>query len=309
MARRWFFLIPLLLFLALACNIGGSDTQSQSTDEQSVEHAVQTLEARMTNESSDQNIQTLEAQLTQLSGGEAGGPTSSEPTTGISQASETPTPSFTSTIEPSSTLTPTITNTSTSEVPMVSVSVDTNCRTGPGQQFDYVGALFAGETAEVVGKEEFGNYWIIKNPDRPGECWLWSQYATVNGNTSGLPVMTPPPTPTPTFTPTPMFDWNGTWTIWIGPGPFIEDSATFTQTGNILTGSFTIVAPITYSISGTLNSDWQVFNGVWDDGTFNGVVYMIMDTNLNQFRGNFDGIDAFCGARNGNYPKHFGRRF
>ena len=41
------------------------------------------------------------------------------------------------------------------------------------------------------------NYWIVNNPDRPGECWLWGQYASVSGDTSSLPVRTPPPTPTP----------------------------------------------------------------------------------------------------------------
>jgi len=55
----------------------------------------------------------------------------------------------------------------------------------------------------VVGKYSVGNYWIINNPDSSGTCWLWGQYATVTGNTAGLPEYTPPPTPTPTNTPTP----------------------------------------------------------------------------------------------------------
>ena len=80
----------------------------------------------------------------------------------------------------------------------VTVSVPTNCRTGPGVVYDRVGGLQVGEVAEVVGRHADRNYWVIRNPSRPGElCWLWGEYATVTGNTSGLPVMTPPPTATP----------------------------------------------------------------------------------------------------------------
>jgi hypothetical protein len=99
--------------------------------------------------------------------------------------------------------TPTITPTFTPTVPMVTVSQNTNCRTGPGVVYDLIGGLLVGEEAVVVGKYTAGNYWIINNPDSSGTCWLWGQYATVSGNTAGLPEYTPPPTPTPTFTPTP----------------------------------------------------------------------------------------------------------
>jgi len=100
---------------------------------------------------------------------------------------------------------PTITLTATPTVPMATVSVNTNCRTGPGVVYDLIGALLVGEQAVVVGKFSAGNYWIINNPDSSGTCWLWGEYATVTGNTAGLPEYTQPPTPTPTNTPTPTF--------------------------------------------------------------------------------------------------------
>jgi len=93
--------------------------------------------------------------------------------------------------------TPTAASSPTPAVPMISVSEDTNCRTGPGKVYDYVGALMVGEKAEVVGKNTPSNYWIIKNPDRSGTCWLWGYYATVVGNTANLQEYVPPPTPTP----------------------------------------------------------------------------------------------------------------
>lgn len=101
--------------------------------------------------------------------------------------------------------TPTITLTFTPSVPMITVSQNTNCRTGPGVAYDLIGALLVGEEAVIVGKHTAGNYWIINNPDSSGTCWLWGQYATVTGNTAGLPEYMPPPTPTPTFTPTATF--------------------------------------------------------------------------------------------------------
>lgn len=116
-----------------------------------------------------------------------------------SQPAATELPSST----PFPTDTPTITPTYTPTVPMARVSVDTNCRTGPGIIYDRVGGLLVGEEAVVIGKYTIDNYWIINNPDSSGTCWLWGQYATISGNTAGLPEYTPPPTPTPTFTSTP----------------------------------------------------------------------------------------------------------
>lgn len=117
---------------------------------------------------------------------------------------ETSTPTITLTQVPSSTPFPTFT--AVRGVPQVSVSVPTNCRMGPGTAYARVGALLVGEVAEVLGRSADGrNYWIIRNPDRPGElCWLWGEFATLTGSTGALPAFTPPPTPTPlpTFTPT-----------------------------------------------------------------------------------------------------------
>lgn len=105
----------------------------------------------------------------------------------------TTTPSFT----PSPTLTPTITFTSTSAIVTISVSVDTNCRIGPGKVYDLLGGLFVGETAEVFGKNASGTYWYVRLPNSSTYCWVTGQYATLLGNVAFLPIYTPPPTPTP----------------------------------------------------------------------------------------------------------------
>lgn len=88
-------------------------------------------------------------------------------------------------------------------VPLVTVSVNTNCRLGPGKAYEIVSALRVEETAEVVGKNPDSDYWIIFEPNIGRECWLWGFYADVTGDIDQLKVYTPPPLPTPTPTPSP----------------------------------------------------------------------------------------------------------
>ena len=115
---------------------------------------------------------------------------------------ETPTPSLTAVPSSTAIVLPspvfTLTPAVTPSVAQLTVSVPTNCRTGPGTAYDRVGGLQVGEVAEVVGRHASRDYWIIRNPDRPSQvCWLWGEYATVAGNIGVLPEFTPPPTPTP----------------------------------------------------------------------------------------------------------------
>jgi hypothetical protein len=123
----------------------------------------------------------------------------------------TPEATWTATNSPTVTSTATSLFTATPEIAMITVSVSTNCRNGPGKVYDYEGALLVGDTTEVLGRDPSGEYWYARNPDSSGAdyCWLWGRYATLTGNTSILPVYTPPPTPTPTFTPLPTFTGTG----------------------------------------------------------------------------------------------------
>jgi hypothetical protein len=113
-----------------------------------------------------------------------------EPPTATATPTETPTPTFTP----------------TPLVPLISVSVNTNCRNGPGKVYNMQGALLVGEVAQVYGRDPTNNYWYIRNPDSGAEfCWVWGEYATLTGPYLLLPIFTPPPTPTATSTPTPTF--------------------------------------------------------------------------------------------------------
>ena len=138
-------------------------------------------------------------------------PAIQEPT--LTFTPETPTFTPTPTETPTQTLTATPFFTATPLVPQISVSVPTNCRIGPGKVYQRVGALLVDEIAQVYGRDPTGGYWYIQNPDSiSGYCWVWGEYATVEGNIAFLPVYTPPPTPTPTFTPTPSPDFEVAYT-------------------------------------------------------------------------------------------------
>jgi len=64
------------------------------------------------------------------------------------------------------------------------------------EQFDELEII---STAEKKKKNTITNYWIIKNPDRDGICWLWGKYATVSGSTANIQEIAIPPTPTPSL--------------------------------------------------------------------------------------------------------------
>lgn len=96
--------------------------------------------------------------------------------------------------------TPTTTPTPTPGIVQVSVSRETNCRSGPGPAYEVYGILRVGQTAEVVGRNFVNDTWIIKLPSNPAiTCWVWGQYASVTGNWESLPIIKTPPTPTPTL--------------------------------------------------------------------------------------------------------------
>jgi uncharacterized protein YraI len=72
-------------------------------------------------------------------------------------------------------------------LPVVTVSVNTNCRSGPARAYSMLGWLLVGEQAVVVGHNQRLNYLVIQNPRGEGNCWLWGQYATVFGDLNTVP--------------------------------------------------------------------------------------------------------------------------
>ena len=106
-------------------------------------------------------------------------------------------PSPTTATEPSVTPEPTL-------GPLTAMAtVDANCRFGPATVYDVLGFLLTGESSLIVGRSDPAGWWVIENLDAGGNCWIADSVVDISGDTSGVPVVAPPPTPTPTFTPTP----------------------------------------------------------------------------------------------------------
>ncbi len=110
----------------------------------------------------------------------------------------------TSTPEPTFTSAPAVTSTPSKVI--VTVSANTNCRSGPGAEYEIIGALTIGQQAEVIGKSSTTNYWIIDNPNAAGTCWLWGEHAVINGDTASLQEFEIPATVTPLAALAPVID-------------------------------------------------------------------------------------------------------
>jgi hypothetical protein len=174
--NRFTLFVAVLTIAALACNL------------QYVQPATQDPGANFT-----AAAQTIAAVVNQTLAPTQGQQEQPPP---VNPPAETATPSATA--SPTFTLSPTIAFTSTNAAVTLSVTVDTNCRVGPGRVYDYIGGLYIGQIAEVYGRNTANNYWYIRLPENPNLfCWVTGEYASVNGNFAALPVFTPPPTPTP----------------------------------------------------------------------------------------------------------------
>lgn len=183
---RIYFPVVALLIASIACAvpaISTTDTGAISTA------AAQTVVAGLT-KNAPQLLSSPTLEITS--------------TASLTFTPEPPTFTPTETITPTLTLTATLPFTATLEIPLISVSVPTNCRNGPGKVYNMVGALLIGQVAEVYGRDASNIYWYIRNPGAGDPfCWVWGEYATVIGPALLLPVFTPPPTPTATLTPLP----------------------------------------------------------------------------------------------------------
>ncbi len=189
--KRASLLLFVLLFAGFACDLSSLDFSGQNPEATSL---AQTLSAILT--ASQPAVTLIPAVVT--------------PTETTTSTAEVPNPTAIATLTQTLTLTPYLTPTPmpiytpTPVVPMITVSVPTNCRIGPGIPYDIVGALLPGEFAQVLAVDPTHAFYYIPNPDSPGDyCWVWGRYATITGSTNLLPIYTPPPSPTPTNTATP----------------------------------------------------------------------------------------------------------
>ena len=140
--------------------------------------------------SSDQVLQTAQA-IAQATL-DAVTPTALPPT-----ATDTPGP-------PTETLTPEATE--TPSIPTAVADYNANIRAGPGEEYDVIDFILAGEAGEIVGRWDdtpIGTWFFIRRFGEAGrDGWVWGGAVSLSGNEAGVPFMTPAPTPTATEEPT-----------------------------------------------------------------------------------------------------------
>jgi uncharacterized protein YraI len=76
--------------------------------------------------------------------------------------------------------------------PVITVLDPTNCRTGPGTNYERVTQITAGQQVEIVGSFPPG-YWIVST--NAGLCWVSAEFATPAGSFQAVPTVTAPATP------------------------------------------------------------------------------------------------------------------
>ena len=187
--------IFLTLMIGIALIIASCGTQSPGMDEAAFLAAVDTAVA------ATDTAQSAEGLLTQDAMAAFTHTATSPPLATNTAIPDTPTPQQIFTKTPTLEEVPVMDDATvplefTLTGPAVQVSVDTNCRSGPGKSYAYLGALLVGDESSIYGLDPSGSWYFINNPDQEDAfCWIWNFYAQTSGNTAPLPVYTPGPTP------------------------------------------------------------------------------------------------------------------
>jgi hypothetical protein len=161
-------------------------------------------------------------------------------------------------------------------IPSLKTLTDLNVRSGPGFDYDLIGLLPSGTTAEIIGRSEDQQWWQIRfAPVAEGVGWVSADPAYSSAiNVANIPVVPAPPLPTPTPTDTP----TATPTATVVP-PTATPTATSTHTPTA-TGEPTViqfdVSPTSIEGGECVNISWNVsgvreiyFNGDGVTGSAN----------------------------------------
>lgn len=76
--------------------------------------------------------------------------------------------------------------------------LNTNCRSGPGTAYDSQDVIEIGAQAPIDGKDDTGAWFRVLPPGSSRTCWAPTASGAVQGDLSGVPVISVPPPSTPT---------------------------------------------------------------------------------------------------------------
>lgn len=97
---------------------------------------------------------------------------------------------------------------------MLGVGDVTNCRSGPGRDYERIVQIQPGQQVEIIGHFP-PNYWVVNT--QAGLCWIAAEFSTPTGNYHTVPTVTAPPTPEGIAPKAPTFPKNG-WTYFCYAG-------------------------------------------------------------------------------------------
>lgn len=78
---------------------------------------------------------------------------------------------------------------------MLSLTADSNCRSGPGGSFTVVTSFGTGANLEITAKNTANNFWLVRIPNSTDTCWVSGANAKTSGDTASLAEATPASAP------------------------------------------------------------------------------------------------------------------
>jgi hypothetical protein len=76
--------------------------------------------------------------------------------------------------------------------PFASFEDVTNCRTGPGVNYQRITQIKPEDSVQIIGFYP-PNYWVVMTS--AGPCWVAGEFVTPSGSLAAVPTVTAPPTP------------------------------------------------------------------------------------------------------------------
>ena len=67
----------------------------------------------------------------------------------------------------------------------------TNCRSGPGKDYERITQVQGGQQVKIIGS--YPAYWLVETD--AGNCWIAMEFSTPSGDTARVPTVTQPATP------------------------------------------------------------------------------------------------------------------